>query len=105
MAILGVMAVFVSATSSYRRGIDGTEAALLATNVISRARAAFRDGAGLPRASAEKVPERPRYFCSIEYVDLDGFGDEVFMRVSVSWNVRGRGRSVSFDTILLRKLE
>ncbi len=105
MAMMGVMAVFVAATGSHQRGVDGTEAAIIATSVAAEARADFRDRASLPVASGVKVPGRPRYSYDIEYIDLDGMGDEVMMRVRVRWAARGRGASVLFETILMRKLD
>ncbi|MHC4199712.1 MAG: type IV pilus modification PilV family protein [Planctomycetota bacterium] len=105
MAMMGVMAVFAAAAGSHQRGVDGTEAAIIASSVVAEARASFRDRASLPVASGEKVPGRPRYSYDIEYIDLDGRGDEVLMRVRVRWAARGRGASVSFETILMRKLD
>lgn len=105
MAMMGVMAVFAAAANSHRRGVDGTEAAIIATSVTARARSAFRDRASLPVASGEKVPGKPRYSYDIEYVDLDKKGSEVLMRVRVRWSARGRGASVVFDTILLKKMD
>lgn len=109
MAIMGVMAVFAAATRSHVRGVHETEAAIIATSVTAEARSAFRDRMTLPTASGAKVPGKPRYSYDIEYIDLGSKGDdrkgtEVLMRVRVRWTVGGRGASLAFDTILLRKM-
>jgi prepilin-type N-terminal cleavage/methylation domain-containing protein len=105
MAAGGVIAVFAAATRSYVRGIDGTEAALIASSLVAEARTAFWERDCLKDASDMKVPGKPRYTYDLTYYELDRAGDEVLMRVRVRWSERGRETHLDFDTILFRKAE
>ena len=104
-AMMGIMAVFAAAANSHRAGVDGTEAAIIASSVVAEARTVFREAGMLTPAEGLKWPGRPRYSYDIEYVPLDKAGDELLMRVVVRWSVRGRGSSRAFDTILLRRMD
>ncbi len=105
IAMMGVMAVFASAARSHQRGVDGTEAAIIATGIAAEARAVFVERGSLVPVLNNAVHGNPRYFYDIEYIDLDKTGDEVMMRIRVGWSRRGRRTSEVFDTILMRKMQ
>jgi prepilin-type N-terminal cleavage/methylation domain-containing protein len=105
VAFGGVFAVLAAGAESRRRAEDGTEASLIATSLVAEARARFREPGPLPTVSGRPWPTNPRYAFSLDYIQLDKAGDEVFMRVRVRWLRGGSGRHLDFDTILLRKLD
>ena len=101
----GVFALLAAGAESRRRAEDGTQAALIATSLVAEARARFREPGSLRPVSEKTWPADPRYSFSLDYIQLDRAGDEVFMRVRVHWLRGGGRRSIDFDTILLRKLD
>jgi prepilin-type N-terminal cleavage/methylation domain-containing protein len=105
LAVGGVLAVFAAAVRSHSRAVHSTEAAMIASSVVSEARARFKPDVTLPPVKDAHFPGKPRYRFDIEYVELDKPGDEVMMIVRVHWKERGRLTSYLFTTILVRKPE
>jgi prepilin-type N-terminal cleavage/methylation domain-containing protein len=103
MGMTGVLAVFATATRSHGRAVHSTESAIIATSLVSEARARFRESGSLIPVVGGKYPGKDRYAYDIDYVYLDKDADEALMRVTVRWAERGEGVHYTFDTILLKK--
>lgn len=104
-AFAGVFAVLAAGAESRRRAEDGTEAAVIATGLVAEARARFRQSGSLRPVRGVAWPTNPRYTFDLDYIQLDKYGDELYMRVRVNWLRGGSRRYVDFDTILLRKMD
>jgi len=104
--MVGVLAVFATATRSHARAVHSIEAANIAAGVVAEARARFRGTGTLPTGTAEKVPGKPRYTYDVKYVGgWDKNDEELLMIVGVTWLERGRDSTTEFTTILVKKSE
>lgn len=122
-----VLSLFAGAASTHRRGLDRTQAALVAEQVIAEVRGRYTEGSTAETLRARVEAEVPRLFGDYRW-DLvlvepallerargsnkpanedeeadrpDWEPGELFVRVAVRWKRSGSERAESFETILL----
>lgn len=110
--LVGIFAVLHAGFRSHRRAINETEAAILASSVMSELRAEFfrgqapaSDPPGTWRSSADYPNYRYRkviILLETARKDLDPLAAdrEYFVRIEVRWAQEGENKSISVDTVM-----
>ena len=106
VSVSSILALFSVGTAAHRRGIDQSEAALLAARVAARVQEDLvdPDPADIRDARAEEGGGFYRY--DVEFAPLDRadrFRSAFVVRVRVKWGAAGEEQSEVFESVLLRK--
>lgn len=113
MVVLGIgaaslIALFAAGSSTHKRSVDRTRAALVAERVIAEAGLVYRQGVS-PEEVVEKLRQRlpeeidgyRHQIVAFHPVGEEWSAEELFVQVEIRWKRSGRARAETFATILL----
>lgn len=102
LAVGGVLGVFASAAQARARALNRTNAAVIATRIITKAKCMFERKTPIIGAVDFPVASMTKYRYDLETYPVDKYGFELFVRVNVKWSNKGTDCKETFETMFYR---
>ena len=107
LAVSSILPLFAVGTAAHRRGIDQTEASLLAARISAEIQQDLYDLNPKDIVDANFQDRGKTYLYDAQFLPFDRndpFRSAFIVKVQVKWKVGGQDHKESFDTVLLRKI-